>query len=75
MKKIMKKFLSSLLALTMILSLVVVPAQADTVTSDNGYSISFVKSSIDKTGGNADAAETTIASVKLPSDVTAASYS
>lgn len=75
MKKIMKKFLSSLLALTMILSLVIVPAQADTVTSDNGYSISFVKSSIDKTGGNADAAETTIASVKLPSDVTAASYS
>ena len=71
----MKKFLSSLLALTMILSLVIVPAQADTVTSDNGYSISFVKSSIDKTGGNADAAETTIASVKLPSDVTAASYS
>lgn len=75
MKKIMKKFLSSLLALTMILSLVIVPAQADTVTSDDGYSISFVKSSIDKTGGNADAAETTIASVKLPSDVTAASYS
>ena len=71
----MKKFLSSLLALTMILSLVIVPAQADTVTSDDGYSISFVKSSIDKTGGNADAAETTIASVKLPSDVTAASYS
>ncbi len=71
----MKKFLSSLLALTMILSLVIVPAQADTVTSDNGYSISFVKSSIDKTGGNADAAETTIASVKLPSDVTAESYS
>lgn len=75
MKKIMKKFLSSLLALTMILSLVIVPAQADTVMSDDGYSISFVKSSIDKTGGNADAAETTIASVKLPSDVTAASYS
>lgn len=75
MKKIMKKFLSSLLALTMILSLVIVPAQADTVTSDDGYSISFVKSSIDKTGGNADAAETTIASVKLPSNVTAASYS
>ena len=75
MKKIMKKFLSSLLALTMILSLVIVPAQADTVTSDDGYSISFVKLSIDKTGGNADAAETTIASVKLPSDVTAASYS
>lgn len=74
MKKIMKKFLSSLLALTMILSLVIVPAQADTVTSDDGYSISFVKSSIDKTGGNADAAETTIASVKLPSGVTAASY-
>lgn len=71
----MKKFLSSLLALTMILSLVIVPAQADTVTSDDGYSISFVKSSIDKTGGNADAAETTIASVKLPSGVTAASYS
>lgn len=75
MKKIMKKFLSSLLALTMILSLVIVPAQADTVTSDDGYSISFVKSSIDKTGGNADAAETTIASVKLPSGVTHASYS
>ena len=75
MKKIMKKFLSSLLALTMILSLVIVPAQADTVTSDDGYSISFVKSSIDKTGGNADAAETTIASVKLPSGVTPASYS
>ena len=75
MKKIMKKFLSSLLALTMILSLVIVPAQADTVTSDDAYSISFVKSSIDKTGGNADAAETTIASVKLPSDVTAESYS
>ena len=71
----MKKFLSSLLALTMILSLVIVPAQADTVTSDDGYSISFVKSSIDKTGGNADAAETTIASVKLPSGVTPASYS
>ena len=75
MKKIMKKFLSSLLALTMILSLVIVPAQADTVTSDDGYSISFVKSSIDKTGGNADAAETTIASVKLPSGDTPASYS
>lgn len=75
MKKIMKKFLSSLLALTMILSLVIVPAQADTVASDDGYSISFVKSSIDKTGGNADAAETTIASVKLPSGVTATSYS
>ena len=75
MKKIMKKFLSSLLALTMILSLVIVPAQADTVTSDDGYSISFVKSSIDKTGGNADAAETTIASVQLPSGVTPASYS
>lgn len=75
MKKIMKKFLSSLLALTMILSLVIVPAQADTVTSDDGYSISFVKSSIDKTGSNADAAETTIASVKLPSGVTPASYS
>ena len=71
----MKKFLSSLLALTMILSLVIVPAQADTVTSDDGYSISFVKSSIDKTGGNADAAETTIASVKLPSGVTPVSYS
>ena len=34
MKKIMKKFLSSLLALTMILSLVIVPANADTKTEN-----------------------------------------
>ena len=33
MKKIMKKFLSSLLALTMILSLVIVPANADSTPS------------------------------------------
>ena len=36
MKKIMKKFLSSLLALTMILSLVIVPANAATTVGATG---------------------------------------
>lgn len=67
----MKKFLSSLLALTMILSLVIVPAQAhDTIppSSDAGYSISLGKLSIDIKGGDSDAEETTTATLTVPTE-------
>lgn len=67
----MKKFLSSLLALTMILSLVIVPAQAhDTIppSSDTGYSISLGKLSIDIKGGDSDAEETTTATLTVPTE-------
>lgn len=67
----MKKFLSSLLALTMILSLVIVPAQAhDTIppSSDAGYSISLGKLSIDIKGGDLDTEETTTATLTVPTE-------
>lgn len=69
----MKKFLSLLLALTLVLSLVVVPARA----SDTGYSISLAgnKTSIDLTGGAAGAPETVAATVNVPSDANITSYS
>ena len=70
----MKKFLSSLLALTMILSLVIVPANAaagDVPTqSDTDYSIRLSKSSIDVKGGNDGSAETATATLTVPEDVT-----
>ena len=62
----MKKFLSSLLALTMILSLVIVPAQAE---SDSGYSIQ-VKSSIDIKGGESGNAEEVTATAVAPQGIT-----
>ena len=69
----MKKFLSSLLALTMILSLVIVPANAaagDVPTqSDTDYSISLSKSSIDVKGGNDGSAETATAALTVPAGV------
>ena len=70
----MKKFLSSLLALTMILSLVIVPANAaagDVSTlSYTDYSISLSKSSIDVKGGNDGSAETATATLTVPEGVT-----
>ena len=61
----MKKFLSSLLALTMILSLVIVPAQAD----DDGYSVKFNNAAtvtIDKSAET----KTATATATAPNDVT-----
>ena len=64
----MKKFLSSLLALTMILSLVIVPARA---ADDDGYSVKFNNAAtvtIDMS------AETTTATATAPNDVTPTNY-
>ena len=65
----MKKFLSSLLALTMILSLVIVPAQAD----DDGYSVKFNNAAtvtIDKSAET----KTATATATAPNDVTPTDY-
>ena len=66
----MKKFLSSLLALTMILSLVIVPARAA-----NDYAIELGTSTIDVKGGNSGSAGTTTATAKAPEGVTPSAYS
>ena len=66
----MKKFLSSLLALTMILSLVVVPARAA-----NDYAIELGTSTIDVKGGTSGSAGTTTATAKAPEGVTPSKYS
>ena len=66
----MKKFLSSLLALTMILSLVIVPARAA-----NDYAIELGTSTIDVKGGTSGSAGTTTATAKAPEGVTPSEYS
>lgn len=66
----MKKFLSSLLALTMILSLVIVPARAA-----NDYAIELGTSTIDVKGGTSGSAGTTTATAKAPEGVTPSKYS
>ena len=66
----MKKFLSSLLALTMILSLVIVPARAA-----NDYAIELGTSTIDVKGGTSGSAGTTTATAKAPESVTPSKYS
>ena len=66
----MKKFLSSLLALTMILSLVIVPARAA-----NNYAIELGTSTIDVKGGTSGSAGTTTATAKAPEGVTPSEYS
>ena len=66
----MKKFLSSLLALTMILSLVIVPARAA-----NDYAIELGTSTIDVKGGTSGSAGTTTATAKAPEGVTPSNYS
>ena len=66
----MKKFLSSLLALTMILSLVIVPARAA-----NDYAIELGTSTIDVKGGTSGSAGTTTATAKAPKGVTPSEYS
>ena len=66
----MKKFLSSLLALTMILSLVIVPARAA-----NDYAIELGTSTIDVKGGASGSAGTTTATAKAPEGVTPSKYS
>ena len=66
----MKKFLSSLLALTMILSLVIVPARAA-----NDYAIELGTSTIDVKGGTNGSAGTTTATAKAPEGVTPSEYS
>lgn len=66
----MKKFLSSLLALTMILSLVIVPARAA-----NDYAIELGTSTIDVKGGNSGSAGTTTATAKAPEGVIPSKYS
>ncbi len=66
----MKKFLSSLLALTMILSLVIVPARAA-----NDYAIELGTSTIDVKGGTSGSAGATTATAKAPEGVTPSKYS
>lgn len=66
----MKKFLSSLLALTMILSLVIVPARAA-----NDYAIELGTSTIDVKGVTSGSAGTTTATAKAPEGVTPSQYS
>lgn len=67
----MKKFLSSLLALTMILSLVIVPANA---TDDAGYSVKFGANSSVSIDVN-DETKTATATASAPEDVTPSQYS
>ena len=71
----MKKFLSSLLALTMILSLVIVPANA-AVTSDEGYGISLSSSgAIDvKSSSSASAESVTATATYAGTEPTAYSW-
>ena len=66
----MKKFLSSLLALTMILSLVVVPARA---ADDDGYSVKF-NNAATVTIDMSDETKTTTAKATAPNNVTPTDY-
>lgn len=70
MKKIMKKFLSSLLALTMILSLVIVPARA---ADDDGYSVKFNNAATVTIDMSAET-KTATATATAPNDVTPTNY-
>ena len=66
----MKKFLSSLLALTMILSLVVVPARA---TDDDGYSVKFNNAATVTIDMSAET-KTATATATAPNNVTPTDY-
>lgn len=66
----MKKFLSSLLALTMILSLVIVPARA---ADDDGYSVKFNNAATVTIDMSAET-KTATATVTAPNDVTPTNY-
>lgn len=66
----MKKFLSSLLALTMILSLVIVPARA---ADDDGYSVKFNNAATVTIDMSAET-KTATATATAPNDVTPTNY-
>ena len=66
----MKKFLSSLLALTMILSLVIVPARA---ADDDGYSVKFNSAATVTIDMSAET-KTATATATAPNDVTPTNY-